>query len=87
MTLDQALENIHCPVISLLSIDVEGLNREVLEGASTSLKKTLLVCIEFDAAQEKQEFERILKDDFELINTVHCNLIYINKVLAGRLKK
>ena len=87
MTLDQALENIEFPVISLLSIDVEGLNQEVLEGATISLKKTLIVCIEFDTSEEKNGFEAILNSDFDLIHTVKCNLIYLNKRLADRLKK
>ena len=87
MTLDQALENIEFQVISLLSIDVEGLNREVLEGATTSLKKTLIVCIEFDTSEEKKGFETILNNDFELIHTVKCNLIYLNKELSAKLKK
>ena len=87
MTLDQALANIDCPVISLLSIDVEGLNKEVLLGAKESLKKALLLCIEFDDDPERFEFDKILNQDFELIKTVSCNLIYRNKRLAESLRK
>ena len=87
MTLDNALANIKCDTIGLLSIDVEGLNAEVLEGAAITLQKTLLVCIEFDDEQEKKRFEAILNGRFELLNTIHCNLIYLNKELSVRLKK
>ncbi len=87
MTLDQALSNINCHVISFLSVDVEGLNIEVLEGASESLKKTLLLCIEYDNEEERIRFNELLKDDFELDKEIHCNLIYINKRLSAALKK
>jgi hypothetical protein len=36
--------------------------------------------------RKNRNLKEILKDDFELINTVNWNLIYINKVLRGRLK-
>jgi len=86
MKLDQALSSIQCPVISVLSIDVEGLNKEVLEGSKDSLQKTLLLCIEYDTPEEKLDFESLLDSNFELINTVHCNLIYLNKKMAAHLK-
>ena len=86
MPLDLAIANIPCPMISLLSIDVEGLNYEVLQGAIQTLKKTLLLCIEFDKDYERGLFEEILKDEFELIQTFHCNLLYRNIRLATQLR-
>jgi FkbM family methyltransferase len=85
--LDLALANIDCPVISLLSIDVEGLNMEVLEGAVESLKKTLIDYIEYDTEEERGRFDNFLKEDFELKKQIHCNLLYINKKLSAALKK
>lgn len=87
ITLDNALASINPGVISFLSIDVEGLNIEVLQGAASSLKKTLLLCIEFDDEDERIKFGEMLNDDFDLIKTVHCNLIYLNRTLAGKMRK
>ncbi len=87
MPLDLAIANIPCSMISLLSIDVEGLNHEVLQGATQSIKKSLLLCIEFDTDYEKGLFDMVLKDEFDLIHTFSCNLIYRNKRLAAQLKK
>lgn len=87
MPLDAALSNIDSSLVCFLSIDVEGLNVEVLEGAKQTLAKTLLVCIEYDEPDEQQKFEALLGPDFELIKTVHCNLIYRNKILDSKYRK
>ena len=79
MTIDMVVENMDLSFISLLTIDVEGLNLEVLQGATLLLKKTLLICIEFDSAEEKEKINAQLGDNFELIKTFDCNLIYLNK--------
>lgn len=79
MTIDMVVENMDLSFISLLTIDVEGLNLEVLQGATLLLKKTLLICIEFDSAEEKEKINAQLGDNFELIKIFDCNLIYLNK--------
>lgn len=87
MPLDDALSAFDIPFISLLSIDVEGLNREVVEGASRTISNSLLVCLEFDREEEVPVFVDMMRPDFELIKTVHCNLIFLNKKLAAARKK
>jgi FkbM family methyltransferase len=84
LPLDIALLNIDYEYISFLSIDVEGLNVQVLQGASEILKKTLLLCLEYDSDQEKKEFASILGDNFVLINEFGCNLIYMNSQLSNQ---
>lgn len=87
LPLDNILSNLECPLISLLNIDAEGFNYEVLEGSRNSLKKTLLLCIEFESNKEKEQYESIIYPDFELVRTVQFNLIYLNKKLANQLIK
>ncbi len=80
LTLDQALKNQTFEYISLLSIDVEGINLEVLKGSTENLKKTILLCIEFDDKESLDEYKKYLPT-FDLIKTVDCNAIYVNTVL------
>ncbi|MEP6645564.1 MAG: FkbM family methyltransferase [Saprospiraceae bacterium] len=86
LTLDAAMTNIECPIVSFLNIDVEGLNFQVLEGAVELLKRTLLLCIEFDTEEDKVKIKTILGDQFELINVFHCNLIFLNSKLSISLR-
>lgn len=81
LTLDNALKNLLSKNIFLLSIDVEGLNKEVIEGGLETIKKSLFLCIEFDDEQQKMEFKKILNEDFEEIISYSCNMICRNKHL------
>lgn len=82
MPLDTALKFMDLPLISFLSVDVEGLNVKVLEGATETIKKTFLLCVEFDSEEDRKKIVYILSEDFELQFSFHCNLIYRNKKLA-----
>ncbi|MEP6794292.1 MAG: FkbM family methyltransferase [Saprospiraceae bacterium] len=82
LTLDAAMTNIDCPIVGFLNIDVEGLNFQVLEGAVELLKRTLLLCIEFDVEEDKLKIITFLGDQFELVNIFHCNLIFLNSNLS-----
>jgi FkbM family methyltransferase len=82
LPVDTALHNIDFEYINFLSIDVEGLNVQVLQGAIEIIKKTLLICLEYDNDQEKERFFEILKNDFVQINELGCNVIYLNKNLS-----
>ena len=73
------LKSLKYDVISFLSIDVEGLNLEVLEGALEILEKVFLLCIEFENDEEKNRIISILTPySFELVKEVGCNLIFFN---------
>ncbi len=78
LPLDSVMENMNYTFISLLSIDVEGFNYEVLKGATQTIKRSLLICIEFDTEDDKEKFTELLGSDFELLKTFGCNLVYRN---------
>jgi FkbM family methyltransferase len=87
MPLDSAVKNIYFSFVSLLNIDVEGLNYEVLEGALQTLKKSLLICIEYDTPEEEEKIKTFLINDFAFIKKVSCNLFFLNRDLSSRLRK
>lgn len=87
MPLDEALSAFDITYINLLSIDVEGLNFEVMQGARETIKRSLLVCIEFDREEEIPVFNDFMGAGFTLLKTIHCNLIYLNRDLAAKKGK
>jgi hypothetical protein len=82
LPVDIALRNIDFKYISFLSIDVEGLNLQVLEGAIETIQKTLLVCLEYESDHEKEQFAKILGNTFVLASEFGCNVIYLNARLS-----
>ncbi|HWK05479.1 MAG TPA: FkbM family methyltransferase [Puia sp.] len=87
MRLDDALQHLKFDFISLLSIDVEGLNYEVLEGSVKTIESSLLICLEYDTAEDRARFSKFLGNRFDLLHEVGCNLLYVNKELAAKLQK
>jgi FkbM family methyltransferase len=79
LPLDMALAAAEQRWIYFLSIDVEGLDLQVLRGASTTLTRTLIVSVEFDITSEAAIRELMQAADFELISVLSCNLIYRNR--------
>lgn len=77
LRLDDCLKPFDMPVIHFLSIDVEGLNREVLAGAPETLQKTWLLCIEYDTEAELAAYQPYLKN-FREVQRVGCNAIFEN---------
>ncbi|MEO6669114.1 MAG: FkbM family methyltransferase [Ferruginibacter sp.] len=84
MKLDDAIRNLPIGFISFLSIDVEGLNYEVLEGGKNTIAKCLLICIEFDTEADRQKISVLLQADFDFLKTFGCNLFFINRELRER---
>ena len=78
LKLDDALLNQKLDIISFISIDVEGMNLDVLKGAKCTISKTRILCIEFESENEKQDIINELSD-FNLVLTVNCNLIFQHK--------
>ncbi|GHN02876.1 hypothetical protein WSM22_43650 [Cytophagales bacterium WSM2-2] len=87
MPLDFALASMEFSFISLLSIDVEGLTDKVLEGARLTLKKSLIVCLEYDSEEEKESFNKLLAQDFDLLKIFNCNMIFLSKELSIKFLK
>ena len=87
LRLDDALKNRQFTFIHLLSIDVEGLNKEVLSGAIETVKRSLLVCIEFDSTEDKRFYTDVLGADFSLIQEFGCNMIFENRKLRNSLPR
>jgi FkbM family methyltransferase len=87
MQLDQALQHIPTKFISLLSIDVEGMNLEVLQGAGEAVRRSLLICLEYDSEEDKRQFRETLGPRFEQVGEFGCNLIFSNRDLKERLAK
>lgn len=68
--------------IYLLSIDVEGLDYEVLLGCETLLKITDIACIEANNTQEEQRIKKFMSEnDFQLIKQFSCNYLFRNNAL------
>jgi FkbM family methyltransferase len=87
MQLDAAVLNIPFDFISLLSIDVEGLNYEVLEGSKQCIERSLLICIEYDGEEDKQRYISLLGPGFQLSQEFGCNMLFINTHLQNKLRK
>ncbi|MFY7965479.1 MAG: FkbM family methyltransferase [Chitinophagaceae bacterium] len=78
MSLDDALKESLRDPIFFLSIDVEGLNTQVLQGALLTAAKSLLVCIEWDDEAEKLNYQKILGSNFIVLKDFGCNTIFKN---------
>lgn len=79
-TLDKICEPFRITDIDFLSIDVEGLDLEVLEGANKVLYKTYLVCVEANSIEnEIAIISHMRSKNFELKLKNKWNLFFINK--------
>jgi FkbM family methyltransferase len=85
--LDDALQKFTVKFVSLLSIDVEGLNYEVLEGAQKTAERSLLVCLEYDNDDDRRRLLSLLGDQFELIKEFGCNMLLVNRRLEDSLRQ
>lgn len=66
--------------IFFLSIDVEGMDLDVLVGAPETLAKSLLICVEANQEQEKGELVALLQSKrFKLHHALGCNLLFVNQ--------
>lgn len=66
--------------VGLISIDVEGMNREVLVSGLATIKRSHVVCIEHDSPGEAREIRITLEDiGFVLVEVIGCNQIFVNQ--------
>lgn len=84
MKLDDALSVFNVDFYSLVSIDVEGLNFEVLSGSRNTLQKTLLLCIEFDNNEEKLKIKNSIPAEFEEVLQIGCNILFRHSKLSSQ---
>jgi FkbM family methyltransferase len=85
LRLDDALRNIQDKDIFLLTVDTEGYNYMTLEGSVQTLKKSLLVCLEWDEENEKRNYEILLGPDFSFLRDFGCNSVYLNQKMLQHL--
>lgn len=87
LPLDNVLQRMEFENIFLLSIDVEGLNWEVLEGSVETLHKSLFVVVEFeDAATGLRIKEMMTSLNFSFIRDFgDCNYSFLNNTLHEKL--
>lgn len=81
LPLDQIVRDLKLnnKIIFLLSIDVEGLDYKVLEGATELLKNTILVCIEANTTECEERINQFMLDKgFVFREKIKVNLIYTN---------
>jgi len=64
--LDTIIDSIKVEKIHFLNVDVEGLDFEVLKGASSTLKKTYLVCVEANDIVIKEKIIELMIDHYGL---------------------
>jgi FkbM family methyltransferase len=79
MPLDTILDSIEFENVSLLSVDTEGLDAEVLSGATETLRHTFMVCVEVNTDQIETAIVNLLTPSFELVQRFECNMIWRNR--------
>jgi FkbM family methyltransferase len=79
--LDSITEYFAPPWIPFLSVDVEGHSGAVLRGASRTLERTFLACIEAseNTAEEAEVLAALADANFAIVSRIGCNLIAINR--------
>lgn len=77
LTLDMVCKDIEAEWYYFLSIDVEGLDFQVLQGATETLKKTYCLLIEFGTEEDKKRVLEYL-NDFKFVQQIGCNLLLTN---------
>lgn len=80
LPLDLIVKEVSPEWIFLMSVDVEGLDYEVLKGAKETLSKVLFCCVEANNEAEEKRLDALLTNEgFCLLKKAHCNLIYVNQ--------
>lgn len=78
LPLDAIVPATSAPRVQLLSIDTEGMNLAVLRGASDLLGRTMVLCVEYDAETDLDDYRSVLPSAFALLHMTACNAIYVN---------
>lgn len=78
MRLEDFLPALDNRKIFLLSIDVEGMNYQVITGATGVLDRCLYICVEFENEKEKTLIRSLMEPRFIPEKEIVCNIIYHN---------
>jgi FkbM family methyltransferase len=81
LPLDRIVIDLGVPWVFLLSVDVEGHAAAALRGATATLERTLLVCVEApEGTEEAREVTELLaRANFSIVERRGCNLFAMNQ--------
>ncbi len=81
-TLDKICHDLNITYIDFLTIDVEGLDLQVIQGSESVLELTYLVCIEANTIEAESQIIKFMeKKNFEFFKKNKWNLFFINQKL------
>ena len=84
LNLDTIYQSLDFSKVHFLSIDVEGFDLEVLQGAEKTLPHTFLICIECESPSMEDAIKLYLKErDFIFLKQFACNLIFKNEKFSS----
>ena len=70
--------------IGLLSIDVEGMNKEVLLSGLSVVSRSHFVCIEHDSLEEAGDISAAMANlGFRHVDTFGCNQLFVNPLIRA----
>lgn len=79
MNLDSIVAGLDFTTIHFLSVDVEGFDFAVLQGAEKVLQHTFIVCVETNSIEEEKQVSLFLQErQFLFLKKFDCNLIFKN---------
>ncbi len=76
LPLDDVLAAVAFESVLLLSVDTEGHDAKVLQGAAATLERTHLVCVEVNDDASEAAVRSELQGRFELVRRFGCNLVW-----------
>lgn len=80
VTLDSILDLYAVNWISFLSIDTEGMDLDVLFGATKYLSIVYIICIEINEESNINQIQKVLEENnFEYLKKMGCNYLFRNK--------
>ena len=86
--LDEACRCLDSDWICVLSTDTEGQDLQVLRGGTETLKRTLLVCVEYADAEGRHAIEAFLGESgFAVVYANQLNIILRNEPLWKQLRR
>lgn len=74
-------------LVFLLSIDTEGFDLQVLNGALETLKYTACVIIELSKDENVEIHNIMMQAGFHLIKNTACNFIWLNSDVANKMRQ
>ena len=82
VSLDEFAKTIKCPSISILKIDTEGHELEVLEGATATLAKTEKIILEYHSSKQREQLIKTIatNNEFKLVRDLsQYNVLYFKR--------